>query len=296
MSNPQYGIETFQGCQCAFACHWVSPTVGNTFTSGGKVYSLDYYGVARSLGVQLRFDVVQSAVATAIGYLATNEAVPGQFGASVYAYSTGLTQVWPPPGDSPAQAMKDMTCLDATKHRCTGNALAATHSVTPPLTDDMADANFPSAMTGLTAAASPSGDGGNPRRARKALIIITDGIQDWGGRAIVPGYSLAAGDAANPNGAEGPISPHDCDAIKTLGYSVYVLYTTYLTSPTSLVIYNEELVPYINGVTGTPYDLPTNLMGCASSPANFLQASEPAEIQSALQSLAAAAAKAPTQE
>jgi hypothetical protein len=238
--------------------------------------------------------VVQSAVATAIGYLAANENVPDQFGASVYAYNTGLTQVWPPAGDTAAQALKDMTCLNITKHRCNGNALAATHAITQPLSDDMADANFPAAMTALTAASSPAHRGGNALRARRALVIITDGIQEWGSRTLVPGYSLAAS-TGTTGGAEGPISLHDCDAIKTRGYSVYVLYTTYLTSPPSLMIYNEALIPYINGSgeANPAYDLVANLQGCASSPANFAQASEPADIQSVLQSLVSAATAPP---
>jgi Flp pilus assembly protein TadG len=294
MSNTSYGINTLQGCQCAFACHWVAPTAGNTFTSGGNTYSLDYYGIARSLGVQLRFDVVQSAVETAIQYMQTSETadnIPNQFGAAVYEFNTNFTQIWPPTGDSASQAITDMACLQTTATGCSGNALAAAQAITTPVVSDAADTNFPAAMSSLVTGSAAAGDGSTQAKAKKSLIIVTDGIQDWGGRSMVDNYSLSAGDGSNANGAEGPISLHDCDAIKALGYTVYVLYTTYITTPTSIVIYNESLVPYVtgSGEANTAYDLQGNLQGCASAPGNYAEASSPAAITAALQSMVQAA-------
>lgn len=282
MTDQKYGIWGLQGCQCAYACHWT--TTGN-----------DYLTVARQSSILLRFDAVQSAVETAIQWLPDQETVPDQFGVSIFTFATGVTRLWPPPGDPDVRAIKDMACLVATDGRCSGNALAAAQAITPQLIDDSSGSNFPAAMTGVVAAATPSRQGGSPVQARKALIIITDGIQDWGNRTFVPDYSLSPS-AGTSGGAEGPISQLDCDAIKALGYTVYVLYTTYDTTPASMMIYNEALVPYINGTTGTASDLPPNLEGCASSPAHYAQASDPTSIQTVLSAMVKAAITPPAEE
>jgi Flp pilus assembly protein TadG len=314
MSNTTYNINGLQGCQCAFACHWLAPTTGNTFQAAGvdtesgsantagstQTYSLDYYGLARNAGVQLRFDVVQLAVETALNYMAepANERIANQFGAAVYEFNNSFTPVWPPTADSASQATTDMTCLTSTASGCTGNALAAAQAIATPVVSDAADTNFPAAMAALVADTTAAGDGSTQAKAKKSLIIVTDGIQDWGGRTMVNGYSLAAGTASNPNGAEGPISMHDCDAIKALGYTVYVLYTPYYVPPPAsldtLVINNTALDSYVNGTTGTAYDLPTNLQGCSSgqgyyASASNTNASDPDSIQATLQTMVQAA-------
>jgi len=316
--NNDWNINGLQGCQCAFACHW-QPLTGSKFTTGtttftGKgvdtlsgavnssnatqTYTLDYYGIARFNGVQLRFDVVQSAVETAIGYMQSSEEIPSQFGASVFEFGNALTQDWPPTSDSATQATTDMACLQTTAAGCNGNALAAAQAISSPVTTDSANTDFPAAMSALVTQAQASlsaagltsaGNGSTPAKAKRSLIIITDGIQDWGGRQMVAGYSLLPGNSSNPNGAEGPISLEDCAAIKSLGYTVYVLYTTYITTPVTVVLSNTQLVNYVNGTTGTAYDLPTNLAGCASEPADYTEASNPTDIQTALQAMVKAA-------
>lgn len=307
-SNNAYGINSLQGCQCAFACHWQSASGSATFRAAGvdtesgaantsnstQTYSLDYYGIARAAGVQLRFDVVQSAVETAISFMQTSEVIPNQFGASIFEFGNTLTQDWPPTNDTAAQTLVDMACLNSTASGCNGNALAAAQSISSPVVTDAANTAFPAIMASLTTTSQAelaaqglqvAGDGSSQAKARRALIIITDGIQDWGGRAMVAGYSLGAGASSNPNGAEGPISANDCVAMKSLGYTIYVLYTTYITTPATVVLNNTALVPYVDGTTGTDYDLPTNMQDCATVPANYAQASDPADITAALQSM-----------
>lgn len=338
-SSYSYNINGLGGCQCAFACHWVQPSGSTTFTyngvqtesgatnpGGNQTYSLDYYGLARANGVQLRFDVVQSAVETAINYMYNTElnaglnngaGVTGQFGAQVFEFGNALTQDWPPTTDSGTQLYNDMSCLNATTGGCSNNALAIAQSISSPVTNDNANTNFPLAMSTLYTTACTqmlnaglvtgscawpvptpgptvtTADGSTPQKAKRSLIIITDGIQDWGGRNYVPSYSLSAGDAANASGAEGPISAADCAAIKSLGYTVYVLYTTYITSPATVVLNNTQLVPYVSGVgepsADTGYDLTANLNGCATSTSDVTQASSPTDITTALQNMVKAA-------
>jgi Putative Flp pilus-assembly TadE/G-like len=328
-SSYSYGISGLGGCYCAFACHWVPASGATTFTANGvdtesgavntggvQTYSLDYYGLARSKGVQLRFDVVQSAVETSINYMYTTEHannISNQFGAQVFEFGNALQQDWPPTGDTAASALADMACLNSSISGCSNTALAAAQAMSSPVTADNANTDFPAAMASLYVAAcnqmsAPSvglvtgscsatstpttvtpGDGSTQARAKRSLIIITDGIQDWGGRSMVNGYSLTAGVAANPNGAEGPVSANDCAKMKTLGYTIYVLYTNYITSPASVVLNNGTLINYVNGTTGTAYDLPTNLAGCATTAADYAPASVPADITTTLQNMVKAA-------
>ena len=82
---------------------------------------------------------------------------------------------------------------------------------------------------------------------------------------------------------EGPIDPTNCDAMKALGYSVYVLYTTYFTTPGPFqsilsCLITEPLLPYL-APPATPG------IGCASSPSNYQAASNPADINAAMTEL-----------
>jgi hypothetical protein len=273
-----------QGCQCGYACHWSA-------NASGPFGSEDYYDLARATGVQLRLDAVQAAVVSGINMVAKAATIPGQYGVTVMAFSNATARIWPPERDRDATG--DM-----------GNyagAIAAVQAMKPLVTSDAADTNFPTAMgdvvngagrypgRGEFPGAGFAGSGSNFERPAKALILITNGIQDWGRRTLVPAYSLWAGASSNPDGAEGPISAADCNAIKAHGYKVYVLYTTYFTSPATLMLDNTALIPYINGTTGTPYDLPTNLAACASGPNDLVQASDPADIQTGLETLVQAA-------
>jgi Flp pilus assembly protein TadG len=282
------------GDQCAFACHW-------------SASNKDYYGIARGIvpsalssPVQLRFDVVQSATAIAIGLMQAAEASSGisnQFGTSVYTFNNALTLVYPGNGQPTCHGESTVGC-DISGD--SGSAQTAAAAFQNPVTTAIANTWFPQIMASLAAASTEAGDGSSASTPRKALIIVTDGIQDWtylsgpdgadsGARTPVPNYAQTAGASGNnPGGAEGPINPADCAAMKALGYDVYVLYTTYITQDASgnqnpLVIYNTFLVPYVNG-TGTPasYNLATNLQACASSPSNFAQASDPAAITAAM--------------
>ncbi len=265
-----HGVGNGPPLACAFACHW-------------DASSHDYYGLARNNNVQLRFDVLKTAVGQSITQMYSAEQltnITDQFGTTIYTfnsyYGNYINQVYPLPASGAVG-------YDLTP---TGAAQTTVQNFQTPVVSDAADTPFPQAMAALTATSTAAGDGSSINSPRKALIIVTDGIQDWGSRAEVPGYPQTAG--GTYSGAEGPINSADCNAIKALGYAVYVIYTTYITQDASgnqlpLVIYNQFLVPYVNSV-GSPasYDLAANMQACASSPANYAQASDPAAIEAAM--------------
>ncbi len=234
-----------QNYHCAFACHW-------TQTGGGT----DYYAVARAANpaITLRWDVLQSAMQTAIGQMETLEVIPNQFQIGVYSFGD--------PAYAPLKTIyPDNTNLNASKAVVAAN--------TSPVVIDAANTNFPAAMATFAALATPAGDGSTQLVPKKALIIVTDGIADYGSRSIPT--------------TEGPMNPADCDAIKAKGYQVFVLYTTYSTDYPLVLLNNQNLATYING-TG-PGSLVGNLQACASGSQNFIQASSPADIQTGLAQL-----------
>ena len=235
-----------QNYHCAFACHW-------TQTGGGT----DYYAVARAANppITLRWDVLQSAMQTAITQMETLEVIPNQFQIGVYSF-----------GD-PASAPLKTIYTDGNTNIDAAKAVVAAN--TSPVVIDAANTNFPSAMAAFANLATPAGDGSTQLVPKKALIIVTDGIADYGSRLIPT--------------SEGPMDPADCLAIKAKGYQVFVLYTTYSTDYPLVLLNNQNLATYING-TG-PGSLVGNLQACASGSQNFIQASSPADIQAGLTQL-----------
>jgi Flp pilus assembly protein TadG len=247
--NAVPGAGGLGGLQCAFACHW-------------DANNKDYYGLARANNVQLRFDVVQSAVASAINEMIALEAIPNQFSVGIYTFNNTLTQIYP---STPNQSTS--TNLSS--------GITAAQAMQSPVVPDAANTNFPTIMASLAAASTAAGNGSSPTSPKKALIIVTDGLADYGSRSIPT--------------TEGPINPANCTAMKNLGYNVYVLYTTYITTPSNLVLpfSNSALLPYLNG-TQAP-TMAGSLQSCASAPTNYIQASVPADITAAMTQLLKAA-------
>ncbi len=228
------------GLKCSFACHWTSSNAGYP-----QLVSADYYGLARSYGVQLRFDVLKQATQTAIQTMISDELIANQFSVTVDTFNTTLTQVYPT-----SQSQTSTTDL--------ADAYAAVDAVQSPVTPDQANTWFPTIMTQLANSTTAAGDGSSAASPKKALIIVTDGMADYGSRSIPT--------------TEGPLDPANCSAMKAKGYSIYVLYTPYSSDPTVLVFGNSALAPYLNG-TASP-GMVASLQACASSPNDFAQASD----------------------
>lgn len=238
------------GLRCAFACHWQTDPTKD-----------DYYSVARTNGIQLRTDVLKLAVNSALAtmYTLQKNAVPDQFGVGVITFDNALQQVYPI--GAPGTTTTDIT-----------DAAASLPAIPVPCCKDVANTDFPAIMASLAAVAPTSGDGTTPAKRKKVLIIITDGMTDYGDRQI-PDH-------------KGPFQPISCAGMKALGYSVYVLYTPYSHDSLALPFDNAPLVAFL---TPSPSIMDNNLQQCASSPDNFKDASAPADIITALNQLLLAA-------
>lgn len=290
-SNYVYSTNfaSLKGYACGFACHWTStlhPTTGQP---------ADLYGFARANNIQLRFDVLKSATQSAITTLQTQATtIANNSGNTVTApYSVGImtfidsnsttptTTTAGPFQVYPAVSSAKTYTVDSNL----GNAATAAAAINVPVTDDHADTDFPTNMSTLSANSTAAGDGSTAAKAKKSLIIITDGLADYGARSI-------------PS-SEGPLNPANCAAMKSLGYSVFVLYTTYATVLTStypsggntyindpLTLSNESLRNYVEG---SPSTMVTALQSCASQPSYYAEASDPTAVTAALNQLVQAA-------
>jgi hypothetical protein len=197
----------------------------------------------------------------------TLQLIPDQFSTSIYTFGS------PPPGAPATQVLTTIYQDQTTSPNLQAGETAAA-AIRSPVGPDAANTNFPQAMINLAQASPIAGNGSTMSSPKRALIIVTDALADYGSRVI-------------PS-TEGPINPANCDAMKALGYSVYVLYTTYITNPTPPTSINAVLLN--NGALQPLFAPPaTPGIACASSPSNYIEASDPADINTAMTQLLKAA-------
>jgi Flp pilus assembly protein TadG len=200
------------GAGCAFACHQSETTKTDPDPNGanrvnGK-YVDNYYVAKTMLGLTLRVDLVQKAVAdltdTAVSTSAETKATY-RFAMSKFdvSYTAVLnTPTSPAAAKSAAQKLTLLTVCRNNQLNCgTDN-------------NDM-DTNFTAAFNGaLQQMPLTSGTGGNRQgdAPQAMLFLITDGMRD-----------------ENSSGRKlGPIPTTQCTTIKNRGIRIAVLYTDYL--------------------------------------------------------------------
>jgi Flp pilus assembly protein TadG len=272
-----YNSSTVTASQmCAFACHWnASSTASNP---------QDFYGVARSAGVTLRWDSLVSATTYVLKntmqfYNASSnpnglEKQYGQFSVGIFSFggstmgtSAYLQTVF-------AEAPIDQTVNGvATLGAGATKAITALSGITPPVSQDVSNTSFGDAFTLLYQTVGNGGNGYTAQSPLKSVILITDGVEDDtpGGQSIPT--------------TEGPINPAVCSTMKANGYTVLILDIQYQTSLGYLTYWNQALAAYVNG-TATP-SLPANLQACATSAEDVITVdpNSPSDIQAGLVAL-----------
>ena len=242
-----FGAHTPQA-PCAFACH-------NSVTNN------DYYGLARRLGITLRLDIVERAAAGVIQTLQTKLQSPNQFIVGVYEFNTALKQVYPTAGSG--EAATDLAA-----------ALKAVQALSPVVTVNSGDTDFPTVAKTLANLVTNAGDGSRQGAPRKNLFIVTDGMQDPPSR--VAGAMTSA------------TNEQTCQRFKDKGFTVYVLYTPYLPLANPYYINTDK--QYVEPITlGGTSVIINALQACASSSSTFFQASDPTAINTAMQKMLASA-------
>jgi Flp pilus assembly protein TadG len=224
--------------QCAFGCH-ESDTSPN-----------DYYGLARSLGVTLRMDLlaqaVQNLMGTAQSTASTNNA---NYRAAIYTFNIGFNTITPLTSSlSTAQSQAANIQLYEVPYQNWNN-----DTIT----------NYTNAMTQINS--TMPNPGGGTRTAgdtpQEVLFIVTDGVED---------------ETVNGSRVQSLMDPSYCTTIKNRGIRIAVLYTTYLPLPTNSW-YNSYIKPFQPNIG-------PNLQSCAS-PGLYFQVSTDQDISGALAQL-----------
>src|SRR5271165_5849419 len=184
--------------QCAFGCH-ESDTSPN-----------DYYGLARSLGVTLRMDLLaqatQNLMASAQSTATTNNA---NYRAAINTITT-LT-----------------SSLSAAKAQAANIQL---YEVPYQNWNNDAITNYTNAMTQINSI-MPNPGGGTKQAGdtpQEVLFFVTDGVED---------------ETVGGSRVQSLMDPSYCTTIKNRGIRIAVLYTTYLPLPTN-AWYNTYISPF----------------------------------------------------
>ena len=194
MSNGQYPKA---GPPCAFACHW----------DGAKPAGQgnDLWTMARKNNIQMRFDLVKTAVNLVINEMQAKAS--GNLSIGIFTFDTAPNRVYPVSGEAGSDWV---TALAAVGTPPVFPAVLDT-GIQPSVAQRTGNNNnsyFAKAMSTLaTQYVTTSGNGNTAATPRKSLFIVTDGFQDDTARQAMQ-YSV-------------------CKQFKDMGYAVYVIYTPY---------------------------------------------------------------------
>jgi hypothetical protein len=204
--------------QCAFGCHETD------------IAPFDYYGLARTLGVTLRMDLLRQAtqnLMTAAQTAQTND--NAHYRAAIYTFNIGFN-----------------TIAGLTSNLATAKTQAGNIDVYPvPYQNWNSDAitAYTKAMTQINTVMPTPGGGTNAAgdTPQEVLFIVTDGVQD---------------EMINGSRVQALMDPSYCTTIKNRGIRIAVLYTEYLPLPTN-PWYNTHIAPFQANIGPT-------LQSCAS--------------------------------
>ncbi len=264
-TNPGGGYNSggrqYAQAPCAFACHSDSSAAGD-----------DYYALARSLknpAIQLRLDVMQTAAANVIATLQAKQQ-PDQFSVGVYTFNDSLSAVWPTSGEATTDLAKAQS-----------QTQAMTAAVTPLLANGTVAGNtdFTKSIQSLNQNVTNAGNGRTSAAPFKDLFIVTDGVND-------------PSSTAKPGTMTSATNEQLCSLFWAKGFDVYVLYTPYLPLPSDK--YKTDVMSYTEPTkTGSTAQTVAALQACARYPSHFYVASDPAAINTAMQTMLAAALNSP---
>jgi Flp pilus assembly protein TadG len=237
---------------CGFSCHTTNDP------------SEDYYAVAKTLGVNMRIDVVRQAtnnlMQTANATANTNNS-PTEFQVDVFDFGTaaytspalnnvtaGLgsnggslvsTQVAANQGNALTTAINSIDLETVPSNNYAYQTPVAQGSVS----NNDEDTNFNYMLTQLASIIGTGGNGAAPATPQKVLFFVTDGMVDM-----------------NNNGSRqmGGLNTSYCTTLKNQGVTIAILYTTYLPSSINTDPWSET-----NAVPLLPQIAPA-LQACAS--------------------------------
>jgi len=262
----------YAGAPCAFACHW------DTTKAAGL--GPDLWHMARVQGVTTRLDVVKTATTQVLTAMQNdNLAYANNLSVGIYTFNSVLGPIYPGTGCTPqsfgCEAGSDFTTAiaDVGAPPQAGSGIYTDTGIQPAvagLTGNNDDTAVRQSMAYLqNNYVTAAGNGNSPTTPSKVLFLITDGVEDdpyTGTRDAMPSSA--------------------CQGFKNMGYTVYVLYTTYY--PVMHQYYFANMMPWVEG-TGSN-SVTANLQACSSATnANnlstyYIEAQNSADITAALNS------------
>ncbi len=247
---------------CAFGCHETNPSGSdNVGNPGGE----DNYALARSLGVTLRIDLVNTAVQNLMTTAQTTESQNhAAYRADIHTMDYGLTSLQPLTSDLTA-AQKSAANIGAlTVYN--NNCLTRTNC------NNDEDSALDVGLSKMNAAMPDPGAGTNNTgdTPQEVLFIVSDGLVDTN--------VASGGNCGSSTRACASINTLAdwCTTIKNRGIRIAFLYTTYYPLTTNS-FYNSHIAPFQSQIA-------TNAQNCASQ-GLFFQVDTGGNISDALQTL-----------
>jgi Flp pilus assembly protein TadG len=269
LMSKQSGVQPVMGEPCAFACHWDNSKPAG---SGSDFYALARGTIGGPNPITLRFDVLKNAVNNMFTTINSKDA-GSNVSVGVYAFNSSLTKYYP---SGSGEAGNNMTSAQAAVGSPPTTANGADTGIQPDVLANSsahADTNLNAAMTTLAGEVTNSGDGSTAATPQKYLILVTDGVEDDGSNAT--------------------FNPSVCTTFKNMGFTVYVLNTTYMP-----LMHEDYMANYASYVEGTGSNgLAATLQSCATASTtntNYISATDSAGINSAMQVFLNNALNSPT--
>jgi uncharacterized protein YmfQ (DUF2313 family) len=237
--------------QCAFACHILKDGVEDKNS---------YYNLAKQLGVTIRIDVVAQATAALMDTAKSTRKSSNQYRVAVYTFGEKAE-------DEKLLEVAALTDkLDQVKTKASKIDLM---SIPKKGYNNYQQTNFDLALESIGELMGTSGTGTSAGNPEKVLFFVSDGVGD----ANKP--STCTKKTTNGRCQE-PIDTTQCEALKSKGYRIAVLYTTYLPLPT-----NDWYVKWISPFQD---EIPTRMQSCAS-PGLYFEVSPSQGIKDAMNAL-----------
>lgn len=202
----------------------------------------DNFAIARKNNVQLRIDVLRDAWVNMINKAAAASSATNNFRYATLTFDTILR-------------------TNQTLSASSSTALTAARAIDLPQTGTSGPGSsyIDYALWLLTPIVPTAGDGASQAASKKYVILVTDGVQDYQTWWAHWGHETY------------PITASQCDALKTKGVQVAVIYTTYLQMQNDA--YNVLVKDFASQIA-------PNLQACATSGLYF-EASQSSDISDA---------------
>ncbi len=245
---------------CAFACHELDkPSTGS---------NMDYYDLAKSIGVTMRIDVVRQATQNLMTTASTTETQVNQYRMAIYDFGLTADSI-----SATAPGAYQISALNSNLTQSSTNA-AAIDLMTVAAQNDNSDrqTNFTSVLADMNTRIPAEGSGLSSTSTQKVLFIVSDGVND--------GY-----DCGYSNGSScrriTPMNTATCTTLKARGVRIAVLYTTYLLLNQGQNSFFDSYVrPYL-----TPTSQVATAMQSCASPGLYFEVSPSQGISDAMQAL-----------